>query len=227
MTATLVYRVLAVGLIAGAAGQNLLLRHKPPSVLSYHAAIRDATGDIPPHIGPWVGKDIPVIARAMNVLTPNVMINRQYINVETGKSVGFMAVHCADAHDMVGHYPLRCYPADGWDLEASRQLAWQFDGRAMVGMEYTFVLPPTTAGGNAEHITIDNFLLRPNGQVLRDMDSLSGSIMGAQGQASGAGQLQIIFYDTAVSPDERQAIFQQFMQGYRPLIDAILANLPS
>jgi hypothetical protein len=227
MTATILYRLLAAGLIAGMAGENLFVRHKPANVQNYHTQIRAAATQVPSHIGPWIGKDVPVLARALNLLSPNVMISRNYTNVQNGQALGFLAEHCSDAHDMVGLYPLRCYPADGWDLQSSRPLDWQVGDRTMVGMEYTFVMPAPSAGETAHTITIENFLLRPNGHVLRDMDSLTASILGAQGQASGAGQLQLYFNDCTLTPEQRQAIFQDFMTAYRPLVDAILADIPS
>jgi len=69
--------------------------------------------------------------------------------------------------------------------------------------------------------------MRPGGQVLKDMDSLSDSIIGVTGQASGAGQVQVCFFDSSLSDEQEQAIAQALVGGYKPVIDAILANIPS
>ncbi len=227
MTAPFIYRSIAALLLAAMASEHYLATRKTPNVEGYHASIREAAAHLPSHIGPWVGTEVPVIARAVQLLAPNVLISRRFVDVEDGRTAGILIVHCADAHDMVGHFPLRCYPADGWNLTDSREVSWKFGDRDITAMEYSFVLPPASAAESQHTITVENFLLRPNGKILRDMDSLSDSIMGAQGQASGAGQIQVYFTDSNLSAADRESIFHDFVKGYRPLIDAILADIPS
>jgi hypothetical protein len=225
IAASTIFRLAAVALLGVVAADRLLANYRTPEVKAYHQNIRDSGGKVPGHVGPWVGEDVPVLARAVKLLAPNIMISRRYTNVENGLSAGLLAVHCPDAHDMVGHYPPRCYPADGWDLVSKREITWRLGDKTMPAMEYTFVLPPAAPGQPAHTITIENFLMQPNA-VLRDMEELSSSIMGARGQAAGAGQIQVYFYDTRLTEAQRAAAFQELVNGYRPVIEAILADIP-
>ena len=81
-------------------------------------------------------------------------------------SAGVMLVQCGDAHDMVGHFPLRCYPANGWDLKSSAPRALLIEDRAVQATEYEFVLPDQAmSGGGERHIFVINCLFRPGGKV--------------------------------------------------------------
>lgn len=174
--------------------------------------------------GLWIGQDIKVPAQALTVLQPNVAISRLYVNIQDGSRAGLLFIHCTDAHHMVGHFPLRCYPADGWNLDASSQRDWQVGTLHLTGMEYEFSRPEVgNPFGDSEHLVVDNVLLRPNGQILRDMNSMSDSIVGAEGQATGAGQIQI-YFTPDVPVADRDAAVQTLVTGCRPVIDAILSD---
>jgi hypothetical protein len=217
-------RTLAAVVIAGIAVHQHLAFYRTPGIDQYHANVRAAAALVPNMIGPWVGQDVPTRAQALTVLRPNVMISRHYINIETGASVSVMLVHCVDAHSMVGHYPGRCYPADGWTLKNSTPRDWVVGNLTLTGTEYEFTTGGDLSGGlNAQDIIVANCLLRPGGLILRDMDSMSNSILGAAGQSLGAGQLQIIF-DASVPQDQRDATLAVLAQGYKPVLDAILAT---
>jgi hypothetical protein len=226
-TPTKIYRLLAILLLLAVGAGRLASVHKSASVEAYHARVRDSISLVPSHIGPWVGQDVPVEERALKLLLPNVIVNRQYVNVENGQTVGFELVQCSDAHDIVGHFPLRCYPADGWNVDSSREFHWKLSGWEITGMEYKFSRLFGPGGEPGRELTVWNFLMRPGGQVLKDMDSLSDSIIGVTGQASGAGQVQVCFFDSSLSDEQEQAIAQALVGGYKPVIDAILANIPS
>src|SRR5580700_9447343 len=112
-------RFAALAILGAVAVQNYAARVSSPDLDAYRANIRQAAADIPKRIGSWIGQDIAVPTRALTVLQPNVLISRDYLNVENGLHAGVLFVHCSDAHHMVGHFPTRCYPADGWQLVGS------------------------------------------------------------------------------------------------------------
>jgi len=75
---------------------------------------------------------------------------------------------------MVGHFPMRCYPADGWDFVRAEPRDWQVGDLRLTGMEYEFFMREIGDQISGEQrIVVANCLLRPGGLVLRDMDSLS------------------------------------------------------
>jgi hypothetical protein len=226
VTLNTAYRWLAVLILLGIAAHKYATVRKPVGVAEYHQRIRESAKLVPSQIDGWVGRDMPVPPQAIRVLDPNLMISRSYVNVENGLRAGFMFVHCSDAHDMAGHFPLRCYPARGWDGTASRQRDWQVGEWVVTGMEYEFLAPETKDGATERaSIVVANFLLRPGGQVFREMDGMTRSIIGAGGQSAGAAQLQIHF-DSGVPKEKRDAAIVALVKGYKPVIDAVLADLP-
>jgi len=220
------YKILAVSLLGLMAGHRFMMVHRTPAVEAYHANIRAAAAALPTRIGPWVGQDTPVPAQATTLLRPNVMISRRYTNIESGVSASFILVHCADAHDMAGHFPLRCYPAQGWTPASEAERDWPAQAAMlMTGSEYCFERHTDRGGaGSKQSVIVANALLRPGNIVYRNMDQLTGSILGAGGQAAGAGQLQIVF-DVSVPAAERDAAVSQLVEGHRTVIAAILAPI--
>jgi hypothetical protein len=217
------YRALALAFLAVIAVQRYAAGHKSVGVEQYQQAIRQAGAAIPTRLGSWVGQDVPVPVQALAVLKPNVMISRRYTNVENGAVAGLMLVHCGNAHHMIGHFPLRCYPARGWVVQSAQPRDWDAAGIRITGTEYHFTLDSLSDGGAAQSIVVVNCLLRPNGRILRDMDDLSATIVGAGGAASGAGQLQV-YFDASVPPAQRDAAVEAILGGCKPLIEAILAD---
>jgi len=217
-------RLLALALLAAIAVQNHQVSTELPNVQRYHAHIRAAADGIPEVIGPWIGQNVAVPARALTSLHPNVLVSRTFINAENGTRAGLLLVHCTDAHHMVGHYPLRCYPAEGWNLVRSNPREWQVGQRLITGMEYEFTRQDAGGPfGTEARIIVDNCLFRPKGLILRDMSAMSASIIGAEGQATGAGQIQV-YFGPDVSQDARDAAVVALIGGYMPVIDAILAD---
>lgn len=223
MNATTIYRMLAAVLLAGIGLQRYASFHKSAGVDQYQEHIRTTAAAVPSRIGSWVGEDVHVPAQALTVLKPNVMLSRHYVNVENGHTAGLLLVHCGDAHHMVGHFPLRCYPANGWELRGSCSRDWAVGGLLIAGTEYEFHKELPGPGGGEQSIVVANCLLRPGNKILRDMDSLSKTIIGAGGSSSGAGQIQI-YFDSAVPQAQRDAAIMSLIQGYRPVIEAILAE---
>ena len=219
-----VYRLLA-GLILAAIGiQHAVAMHRPASTVRYHERVKAAAELVSKHIGPWVGEDVPVAVQATTLLRPNVMVSRRYVNIENGLTAGFLFVHCSDAHAMAGHFPLRCYPARGWDVRNSAVRDWSVDGLAISGMEYTFSSPEnSTSPHQPQLVVVANFLLRPGVKVLRDMDAMVSSVIGAGGPASGAGQMQI-YFDASVPQEDRDAAIVTLVGGYADSIRTILAG---
>jgi hypothetical protein len=215
-------RILAVALLCAMGAYRIHSMHAPADVTAYHAAIRESVKDVPHRIDAWVGRDVEPSVQATMLLHPNLMISRQYLDLESGRSVGFLLVHCTDAHDMAGHFPLRCYPAQDWKVVSATPKDWNTASLAITGMEYEFSKSAEIGGHGDSHLIVANFLLRP-GHILRDMDAMVALIRGAGGQAQGAAQVQVCF-DASVPPDARDKIVKTFITAYEPVIRAILAD---
>lgn len=221
MSATNVYRLVGIALLCAIGVERYASGHRSQDVANYQQQIRDAAEHVPGRIGPWVGQDTAVPVQALTVLKPNVMVSRRYINVENGMTAGVMLVHCSDAHHMVGHFPLRCYPARGWKVQSSIPRDWVVGDLHLTGTEYQFSMD--SVGGSAETIVVANCLLRPGHRVLRNMEELSGTLSGGDGTSSGAGQIQVYFQGD-VPPERREQAIATLLQGYRPVLDAVLSS---
>ncbi len=218
------YRLLAVFILTAIGIQRAVAMHRPASMVRYHEKIRAVAELLPKRIGAWVGEDVPVSVQATTLLRPNVMISRRYVNIENGLTAGFLLVHCSDAHAMAGHFPLRCYPARGWDVQSSVPRDWMVEDLTITGMEYTFTISIQSAGGKRQQsIVVANCLLRPGNKILRDMDAMVSSVIGAGGSASGAAQLQICF-DAGVSREDRDAAIVALLGGYAQTVRTILSG---
>ena len=223
MKAPTAYRLLAVVLLGAIGAHRLVSMRTPLDVRRYHERVRACAASLPRHVGPWVGEDVPVPAQAMQVLVPNAIVSRRYFNVETGASAGFLFVHCSDAHDMAGHFPLRCYPAAGWDLKGWHERDWVVGDLRVTGTEYEFTKLTLGAPRSEGTIVVANCLFRPGGRVLRNMDGMTRPAAGAGGQSEGAAQLQV-YFDGSVPLEQRNATVEALLRGHRDVIDAVLAN---
>ena len=223
MNARVAYRLCAVLLLVVIGAHRLATFQRPAGVERYHERIRQSAAGVPRLIGAWAGDDIEVPTQAISMLLPNVLISRRYTSIENGMSVGLLLVHCSDAHDMAGHFPSRCYPAAGWVRTSSRPRDWKVGDLTITGTEYEFSMAGGVGWNRPEqHMVVANCLLRPGGRILRDMDALASSSLGAIGQATGAGQIQV-YFDASVPQRQRDQIFERLIRGYRPVLDAILA----
>ena len=221
MSRTLAYRLIAVAILLLAGAHRYLATRMPAGTEAYHARIREAATTIPSHIGSWVGRDQPIEVQALSVLKPNLMISREYVNLENGVRAGFTFTHCRDAHDMAGHFPPRCYPANGWTPKASRPHDWVAGDLRFTGMEYEFNIEKL---GRSQSVVVANCMLLPSGQIVRDMDGIARSMGGVKGQWSGSGQIQVSF-DASIGDEQRHQAVEALLRGYRPLIDAVLADV--
>ncbi len=220
MKAMTIQRLFAVAALLAIGAHRYATMHRPVSVEKYHAHIRDVAATIPMRFEGWVGQDVAVPVQALAVLRPNVMLSRRFINVETGQRAGAVLVHCSDSHDMAGHFPMRCYPAQGWDVKSVQSRDWMIGDLRLTGTQYEFV---KGKNDGMEGMVVANCLLRPGGKVLRDMKALANEVVGAGTQSSGAGQLQV-YFDARVPREQRETAIEEIVAAYRPMIEAILAN---
>src|SRR5580658_8411121 len=102
---------------------------QPADAAKYLEASRKAIDGISLSlVGPtgeqWTGTDVPVAAAATELLRPNTILSRDYVSQSTGQTATLLIVDCSDARDLQGHYPPRCYPAQGQQFLASDQRTW-------------------------------------------------------------------------------------------------------
>jgi hypothetical protein len=201
-------------LLLGIGADRLLLRRPAADATAYHQRVRQAAEGLPLVCGGWLGTDVPVPQGAVTLLKPNVIVSRRYEEIGTGRTATVLLVHCQDARDILGHYPPACYRGQGWTLESATPMDWSRDGRVINGTRYSFTTPQRVS------MTIDNFMLLPDGRTARDMNDVERVAQDQRQKHFGAGQVQLL-YRSEMSDADRAEIFQTFVGMLRPVIAQI------
>lgn len=210
--------ICAVGLLSCAGAYRLTLP-SPRDATAYQERIRQIASEMPLQIGPWTGRDVQNLADVVDILHPNIFINRHFENEVTTESASLLIVQCGDARDLAPHYPPACYPARGLTLVESRPQVWKVGGWTANGMEYEFESNAFMSDGA---LIVDNFILLPNGTITGDIKAIHREI-GLQNRYFGAAEVQIVF-GANTPAQRREQILETLVQAYRPLFDAIGAG---
>lgn len=192
-----------------------LFRTRPPATAAYHERLRQVASELPSHVGDWMGSDIPVPPAAVEMLHPNVIISRRYLNIATGESVQYLLVQVQDARDILGHYPPVCYRGQGWTQESAESLTESIGSVDVQGTRYSF---NSTRDGRDSAIVVDNFLVLPNGKTCPDMEAVDAAAQDNRLKFFGAAQVQVV-YDQAVPLKRRDEVFRTFIGLSRGVLD--------
>ncbi len=192
---------------------------RPPAAIAdaYHDEVRKAAEAVPRHFGPWLGVDVPVPPAAVRLLKPNAIVSRRYTNIATGEAVSFLVVQVRDSRDILGHYPPVCYPAQGWTRRATQPMEWNGATQEFPGTRYGFDQEGLEGG---VRITIDNFLILPDGTICPDMNAVESMAQDRVRKVFGAAQVQLI-YNASVSADRQTQITEEFLRFFQPVVNAI------
>jgi hypothetical protein len=219
--------LLGLCLLAGMAAQQMSYT-EPEDVTAYHRRVEQAVKAIPIQLGPWAGSRAPVPEAARELLSPNVIVSRQYRHDRTGQVVSLMVVHCKDARDLAGHYPPVCYPANGWTKDSQQDRRWTIadpNGPATeVPVRHYRFARPRTEGEGKRTMHVLNTLMLPNGRLTREMSAVRRLAADYRSHFYGAGQLQLIVGGD-VPLAQRRRLFAQFFKAMRPAVQAIGAGL--
>jgi hypothetical protein len=197
-------------------------RIQPTDAEPFHARARAAIDNIPPVMenGAWVSQDQPVPPSATALLRPNAILSREYVKRDSdGRliSAGVLIVQCKDARDMQGHYPPRCYPANGATLVEQTPRTWTIGGLTIPGMEYLFT--QLTQGRN-EELRVYNFFVIPEipglpARAVRgicpDIQAVYQSGEDYQRRYYGSAQFQFVFSND-LSRAARDQIMKELLE---------------
>jgi hypothetical protein len=216
MSRNLLIPILAALLIGGIAGDAWTMR-KPDRADAYHARIKRVADAIPMRMNSWLGEDVPIEAEAVALLKPNVVISRRFVDSVSGLGARFLLVQCADARDMVAHYPPICYAARGWNSISSQPRDWLVKGLNVTGMEYRFESPSI---GESRSVVIADFMIMPDGRIMRNMGAIEKASVDISLRFLGAAQIQVSF-DPSVPRETRDAAIVSLLGHFKPVIDEI------
>ncbi|MGN6370711.1 MAG: exosortase-associated EpsI family protein [Phycisphaerae bacterium] len=209
LLAPVVTAVLLSGLVV-----EEFLRTNPASAEPYHARIAAAAAKLPYQIGDWVGMDQRVPDAATALLKPNVIISRCYRNLRTGHSATLLLVQCRDSRDMLGHYPPICYPGNGWTQSAATPREAVATDASYPAMQYDF---NREQNGQLALTTVIDFMILPDGRVVRTMEELRYAARKNAARFYGAAQIQLIF-DPDTPESERNQAIHAILDAAEPVI---------
>ena len=229
---TVLAPTLCVGLLCGAA---YVQRDWPQRADAepYHRRVHDAVMAIPLQMTPWIGQEQTPQAAAIQVLTPNVIRNIEFIDPRadalrrTQHHLSMSVVQCKQFSNMLGHYPPNCYKNFGDQL--TRQIArnWTIAVPAGLqpleigGMEYEF---ERVIDGRTHRRIVYNFMVAPKAGILRDMKALEQAAEDYEQRYFGAAQFQVVFESLAgqeLTQDERDEVFSTLMRYAAPAIEVL------
>ncbi len=184
-----------------------------------NARIAEAMEDVPWQIGRWRGQPADMPKAAQEVLHANAMLSRQYIELGTGLQAMLVIVHTSDMRDMQGHYPPKCYPAHGWELDSDEGgvetiAARMGESRSLDCTRYHFHM--NDDWGSQRRIRVFNFFVLPDGRTARDEKALDAMAGRTATSAMGVAQIQIGFGEGVSEEDARRAV-AELLEGIEPL----------
>jgi hypothetical protein len=224
-----VWPVICVGLLGGIALENA--GHVTPAdTESYHARARAAVTGVKYAIGYWNGRDEAVPSAAQQLLRPNAILSRTYVDNglsrEYPRRASLLIVQCRDTRDMSGHYPPICYVNSGDAMVGAWPRTWRLvdpatkDGMEIKGMEYAF---ERHQNGTTLHRDVYDFFVVPKVGIVADMNGLRKAAGSYTQRAYGAAQVQLVT-EGELSRDERDEMFEQLVGPQVGVIRALLGN---
>ena len=147
----------------------------------------------PFRIGDWIGEKVQVPTSAIEILQPNAILSRKFERLDGGDPADLIIVHCSDARDMQGHFPPRCYRANGWDepdTNDRQDYEMSVNGNDINIRVYHF---KRFDGLGSETTTrVINFFILPNGQFTRDINAIGRIVSRLSLSVQGVAQVQIV-----------------------------------
>lgn len=194
---------------------------EPADVGDYHQRVAAAIGKVPYVIGDWVGHDVPVPSQATQMLKPNAMVSRKYLNTATGQRVTILLIHTRDARDLIGHYPPECYPANGWNLTDRQAVdlprAPDPAAASIEAGRYEFVMEHFTG---RRHLDVLNLMVLPTGRYSIGMAGLSGVSGDYRVRHFGGAALQFVFNQPMPEARQKQ-VFALFFDALEPALNTV------
>jgi hypothetical protein len=212
---------ISVVLLVGVAMEWRYLHSPTSDTQAYQQRVARAAMELPEQVGPWKARDTQVPQAAIDMLKPNVMLSKLWVNQQTGKHVSMLVVQCQDARHLLGHYPPVCYVGQGWSIIEQKPMTWTTPEFDIEGTEYTF---GRTVLEGPSRLIIQNFMVLPNGRFAPDMDEVDKVASDRQLKFLGAAQVQLV-YDDRTSLEEREEVLEKLVTAYRPLLESILSGV--
>lgn len=185
---------------------------------SYHDEVRAIVESIPIDFGDWMGESVALPTSATSLLNPNALVARRYVHRDKMISATLLIAQCRDARDMAGHFPPRCYPANGWlTREDEGEQSVRVEGNELAVYRYHRV-----AGRNERDITVYNLFALPTGSTSTSMKDVYRISADYQYRYFGAAQIQIVI-DGSVAQEEHAWILDEMYAVVDASVERVMA----
>lgn len=190
---------------------------------AYFAEVKAEVEQVPWLIGSYVGRENEVAPSAEELLKPNAILQRTYIDTNTNTSFSLVLIHSGVARDMQGHFPPNCYPAHGWDGGAVGDVAIDLAGADRTARVYNYT---RTLEVRDESVNILNLFATPNQETPfgRDMGVIDRASRSRFGNQMGAAQVQVLT-PPAMPQEQREQIWAMAMEAVGPAMARVAGGV--
>ncbi|MEM6259907.1 MAG: exosortase/archaeosortase family protein [Planctomycetota bacterium] len=186
-------------------------------VSAYRAEVKKLTNAMAGPGEAWTSADHAIPAAAINLLRPNVVVQRRYTHRTTGESFDFALVHCGQVRDLRMHHPPQCYGNIGWQVSSPDEKKWEAGGMTVEGNEYS-VRRMVRAG--AQQLQVNNTFLLPGRGSTREHDEMLILERDRARNMMGAAELQWVF-DPRIPRARRDEIITAFLLANKKVIELL------
>jgi hypothetical protein len=211
--------VLLLGLLA----RGGISAHRPFGTKEYRGRVKKAIEDVPYLIGPAVGVDSEPTPAAIALLTPNKILERRYVDPNTGAAFTLLIVHCGDVRDMIGHFPPVCYPAHGWKPGATTPVPIEINGEKAWAIKYDFT---HTDDLFERQMSVTNFFVIPEegAALFSDMKAVERASRSSETGGLGVAQFQIVTSQD-LNPQWRDMMIHETLLAVAPAVKTIAQGI--
>ena len=217
--------LLTVVVLGGSLAFGWAGRPTAPDTTGYFARVRGHVESVPYTLGSYVGADAEVVAAARELLKPNAILQRRYmqVGVEDRGWFDLIIVHCGDVRDMQGHYPPVCYPSSGWAIDAGRPLLIGADsGGGLPATEYVVSWPHDRSV--ADRRVVNFFVLPgPGAHYAREIAGLERASRQGTTAQLGVAQFQILL-PASLDDSERDALLETVWGVLEPVVQEVVGG---
>lgn len=189
----------------------------------YFAEVKQKVEAIPLRLGPYLGVPREVAPAAEELLKPNIILQRQYTDPDTGLGFSLVLVHSGVVRDMHGHYPPICYPRHGWDGGVKADVPVTLGEEQLTGRVYRYT---RTVDVVEETVEILNLFATPHPDTPYGYDSsvVERASRSRLGNRMGAAQVQVLT-PPRMSEAERAAVWSMVMDAVAPAMQRVAAGI--